>query len=221
MTPPTNSGNHPIETDADLLTIISFKNEAKEDSDRAFSQFYEIYAPFLLTWVSFHCGKHKNKIIGEEVFAATIRKAYKYSHTFSNKGIKDPVIVKKLIKGWLNRIAHNEYLNLMIGMKTEKEDFKEYQGFVIAKARVKNAAIKQSQHALAIREALGSLSDRDREVFLTCLEYHKEGKNLPKEITKSICDRFEITDASRRQICTRARKKVYDYLEAKQLLKTV
>lgn len=212
-----HSNNMVVEHDAILLSIIALKAKSPVESNSAFNAFYIKYSTDLYNYIEVHCKKHKNwKQISKEVFCATIDKVYRYCGSFNTEGVSDPIIIEKKIKGWLGRIAKNEYLSLLANNKQEREDQSAYLAEVkIARGVTSGNPVKTSAAAKILNESLRQLTERDREILLASYEFRADGKKLTTQMTANICQRFGVTEISRRQIVSRSKRKVIEYIVSK------
>jgi RNA polymerase sigma factor (sigma-70 family) len=172
----------------------------------------------------------------------TMVQAWKSAHTFQGGGDGDPDGARRRALAWLGRIARNHYWGTrrrkitLVNDAIEQEDEDENASHKdeprsrrlgklhheIEKAVnlvadvVESGADADSIHRQLLREALVTLTDRERDVILTTYEHYEPGqqqqRRLPKEVVAEICSKFTITPENLRQIRKRTDAKIRQYV---------
>ena len=65
-----------------------------------------------------------------------------------------------------------------------------------------------SKESEALRKALDCLSEKEGDIIIECTRYQQEGKDLPDEVIKDLCERWDILPGNLRVIKHRAFKKL-------------
>ena len=72
-----------------------------------------------------------------------------------------------------------------------------------------------------LNDALSLLSERDREILLTCFLYQEENKHLPDEVLSELSNRYSTTPANIRQIKKRALDKIKAHIIQNSTCQTI
>ena len=205
------------ESDEDLLVIISMKDDV-ESSNLAFTEFHYRYKNFIYGMAVKITTYLPNSVeLRDAVFQNTLINVYKYCSSFGVNGEKDPKKIKSRIHGWLIKIARRELLALLsnreaiidpseLNLEYETDDLQE-----------EDATILYSE--LMVNEALKILIERDQHIFMTYWLYYELGvgsqaKNLPPDILDDLATKYGTTPENIRQIISRSKRKVFDFLKA-------
>jgi len=70
-------------------------------------------------------------------------------------------------------------------------------------------------------DALRLLSERDREILLTCYMYKEDKKHLPDEVINELSLRYSTTPANIRQIQKRSLEKLKAYISNNSNFQTI
>lgn len=203
------------ETDEDLLVIISMKDDP-ESSNLAFSEFHRRFKKFIFGMASSVTAKLQNSVeLRDAVFQNTLISVYKYCDSFSVKGETNPEIVSRKIHGWLVKIAKNELLTLFRGVEHIKdpEVFNKYIRTDVKEEEDETPTYNEQ----IVEDALKRLSPKDQHIFMTYWLYYEAGtgaqaRNLTPEILDDLTKQYGTTPENIRQIISRSKKKVFEYL---------
>ena len=207
------------ESDEDLLVIISMKDDI-DSSNLGFEEFHRRFKRFIYGMaIKVTSNLPNSDELRDAVFQNTLINVHKYCDSFSNEGESDPEIVKRKIHGWLAKIAKNELLSLLRGQESIV-DPEELNNAVSGEDKVNDEEVSDelSYNEQIVGEALKLLKDRDQHVFMTYWLYYEMGggsqaKNLPTEVLEELAAKYETTPENIRQIISRSKKKVFEYLE--------
>lgn len=195
-------------TDEDLFFLMSLKDEDEEEAQEAFRIFYERYKGLLWTLCYSVCDKFDISNIEEFakcVFNNTMMAIYEHP-TYDAKRSK--------VSTWMSRIAHNETCDLLAEFKINdlrnnisineeiSETIQETEDFIDIETPEKRI----------LTEALNQLSEKEREILLTCMMYKENQKHIPDEILLELSNKFNTTTVNLRQIRKRALDKVKAYI---------
>lgn len=206
------------ETDEDLLVIISMKDDV-DSSNLAFVEFHKRFRRFIYGMAKkVTINLPNSDEIRDAIFQNTLINVYKYSESFSAEGESDPEIVKRRIHGWLIKIAKHELLSLLRNNQPiiDPEELNEAYGETLNLDEDNSEELSYNEQIVG--EALKLLKDRDQHVFMTYWLYYESGeraqaKNLPPEILEELASKYETTPENLRQIISRSKKKVFEYLK--------
>lgn len=206
------------ESDEDLLVIMSIKEDLQA-SNQAFNEFYRRFYHFTYGMLVKVTSKLPNpEELRDSVFQNTMISVYKYCNTFSTRGEKDPKRIRRMIHGWLIKIAKKELFALLEN-REKIVDPKELDFHIkqIDEDEIDSEADPPSYDEQIVEEAFQLLSERDRHIFKTYWLYYEKGngdqaRNLPPDVLNDLAAKYETTPMNIRKIIERAKKKVYNYL---------
>lgn len=205
------------ETDDDLLVIISMKDDPKS-SNLAFTEFYHRYSKFMFGMACKVAAKLPNFVeIRDAVFQNTLISIYKYCSSFDTKGETEPEIVKRKIQGWLVKITKNELLTLLRGVEHVKNP-EEFNNEPFTNIENEDEDNSISYNEQIIEDSFKLLSPKEQHIFKTYWLYYEAGKgsqarNLPPDIMDDLTKQYGTTPENIRQIISRSKKKVFEYLK--------
>jgi DNA-directed RNA polymerase specialized sigma24 family protein len=209
--------SNPLDNYADheLLELMAIKDD-EDTAKQAFHEFYERYSRFLYTSVGQVVRAYsKPEDWAKVVFNNTFLNVYRSAHTFKIDGRQDTDSIQKRIKGWLLVIAKNE-LRSQIKKVSDKE--KEEEVYAAMLRNAKSGSKKETYEEKLVRQALEQLpKERDREIFYLYWLYYEpgdkgQGKSFSKEVAAELCRKYNTTDMNLRQIVSRSKKIVFEYL---------
>lgn len=207
------------ESDEDLLVIISMKDDI-DSSNLAFEEFHRRFKRFIYGMaIKVTANLPNSDELRDAVFQNTLVNVHKYCESFSTEEESEPEIIKRKIHGWLVKIAKNELLSLLRGQQPVV-DPEELNNGISWGANVLDEEVSDelSYNEQIVGEALKLLKDRDQHVFMTYWLYYEMGegsqaKNLPTEVLEELAAKYDTTPENIRQIISRSKKKVFEYLE--------
>lgn len=195
-------------SDEELFIVMSYKDENREEAQRAFIIFYERYKNFLWNLcfdICRNCKVPENDELAKDLFQNTMTSIYNYGHTFDSK--------KSKITTWISRIAKSELYQLLCGVKEYRLDEKME---VSQKSDIDEMLDTdfefQTPEQKALQEAIESLSEREQEILLTYVMYEDGKKQLPLEMRQYLLDKYATTQQNIQQIKSRSLKKIKDHI---------
>jgi RNA polymerase sigma factor (sigma-70 family) len=214
------------ERDHDLLVITSIKEEPGS-RNKAFSLFCKRYEAFLWNLIEGVCKYHPNSYeLSRAVYSNTIINVYNYSGSFSVDDKLSDKAIKKKIQNWLISIAKREFKNLVSSTYEhfDPSDLADSLKDDEADLKIENFMEKEESEELTFNEelvkaALEQLSrERDRHILMVYFQHYEKGvgdqaKNLDPRVRKELADKYQTTEANIRQIISRSKKIVFDYLK--------
>lgn len=207
------------ESNEDLLVIISMRDDVIS-SNLAFEEFHRRFKRFIYGMaikVTAHLPNSDE--LRDAVFQNTLISVYKYSDTFSCQGETNSEIIKTRIHGWLVSIAKRELLALFKGQQIIIETEELTNEMLGRTDRMEEeSSTELSYNEKIVEESLKLLKERDQHIFMTYWLYYEKGegdqaKNLPTEVLEELAAKYETTPENIRQIISRSKKKVFEYLK--------
>lgn len=206
-----------IYTDYELLELIAMKEDI-ESSHQAFHEFHLRFKQIIYQAVEMICRTYTNNHeLTNIIFNNTFYNAYSYAHSFSVKDEDDADNIKKRIIGWLIAIAKNE-LKAQFS-RPYKEVQKEQEVYKAILNRAVSGNSLETYNEKIVKEAINQIpKERDREVFFIYWLYYEEtpggqAKKLPEDVSTELCEKYNTTEVNIRQIISRSKKIVIQYLQ--------
>ena len=201
------------ESDADLLTYISWRDEHEEAALAAWGEFYLRHFD-LLTVI---CLKAYQPQIGEAGVEDLVNDAFLRVLTHGAATFKtsenDPDKIRKLVGVWLSKIAKNLFLMHLRGKKKMPEvTFEETEHECEETTPLSEERLKQCEQ---LRVVLDSLKERERDVLMARFSnYHRSGgkQQFDPEVLADLAEKLQITKDAVRQILCRTLKKIKEQL---------
>jgi RNA polymerase sigma factor (sigma-70 family) len=188
------------DSDEDLLIMTSFQNENEEEAKEAFKIFYDRHKQYL--W-NLCCKVCRDIDMANDVMQNTWIAIYKYSHTYNAN--------KSSVKTWMSKIANNEMIDLL----KKETSFIHLNEDVYSIPDVDDAEeITPSLEKREVDKALNLLSDKEKDILLTYMQYSDGNKHLPDEVISELCRRYSTLPANLRQIKKRSLNKVKDHINS-------
>jgi len=186
-------------SDEDLLFLTSCQNEDEKEAKEAFEIFYHRHKQFLWNLCHKVC---RNDETAKDVAQNTWIAIYKSSHTYSaNKGG---------VKTWMSTIAKNKWLDLF-KRKTEILVSNEKIFSILDVENEDDIYISSSEKRI-LDEALTTLSDKEKDILLTYIQFSDGRKHLPDEVLNELCQRYGTTSDHLRQFRKRSFDKINKYI---------
>jgi DNA-directed RNA polymerase specialized sigma24 family protein len=215
-----------IEEDHDLLVITSMKDEP-EMRNMAFTAFCNRYQDFLWDVVLKVCRKHSNWYeLSRAVYSNTIINVFEYAGSFSIDPKSDAKLIRTKIENWLISIANREFKNLASGSKDPIDPSELYDTFKDEKAVMKIENFMEEEldditfSEEIVSKALALLpKERDKHILMVYFQYYEKGKgdqakNLDPKVRKELALKYNTTEVNIRQINSRSKKIVIDFLKS-------
>jgi DNA-directed RNA polymerase specialized sigma24 family protein len=204
---------------AELLEYISFKDEFPSEAQFAFIQFCYRFEKDLKRKSEIYCNKYGySDVVALEIANCTFARVWRYP-TFDKEKCK----AKNLDKGillWMCRILYTQIIKYgeqhSCAEPEEEEDLslvtnakKLLERFDTPDAEAKRIV---SAKLNTIERALTQLSDKHRIIYFTYRAYKKEGKKVPRSITKLLREKLSLTQKSVNTYYGHADRHVTNYL---------
>jgi RNA polymerase sigma factor (sigma-70 family) len=191
-------------SDEDLLFMISLKNESGKEAEEAFRIFYNRHKQFLWNLCYKVC---RNEDLAKDVMQNTWIAIHKYCHTYDAQRSK--------VTTWMSKIARNEMCDLF---KSETKNIPLNEDiYSISDDNAEDTEFTTPEKKI-LEEALNTLSERDKDILRTYMQYSEGNKHLPDEITNELCRRYSTTSANLRQIKKRSLEKVKNYMTSNKAI---
>ncbi|MGD0582291.1 MAG: sigma-70 family RNA polymerase sigma factor [Bacteroidales bacterium] len=212
------------ESDEDLLVIVSMKDDP-HSSNLAFNEFYRRYKRFIFG-MAYKVTEHlPNSVeLRDAIFQNTLINIYKYCDSFSVFGEKDPETIRRMIHGWIVKIEKNELKSLLSDRQYVADNSDESKEKDTTDNNIDEDNEPISYNESIVRESLKLLNERDQHIFMTYWLFYEQGKgsqakNLPAPVLDGLASQYETTPENIRQIISRSKKKIFDFLKANYNLK--
>ena len=197
------------ESDADLLTMISWREKEEEAALVAWGEFYRRRFD-LLTFICLRAYKRQIGEAGvEDLVNDTFLKVWTQGATSFQTTETDPEKLQKLIGVWLASIAKNLFLMRLRGRTRLTEiAFEETEHAYAEATPLSEERRQQCEH---LRELLDGLNARERDVLMARFSnYHKSGgkQQFDPDVLADLAEKLQITKDAVRQILCRTLKKV-------------
>ena len=165
----------------------------------------------------------------------TFVKIYDKAGTYKGDGIDDPKELSRLTRGWIKRIAHNLYIDMVRQQLVADKliDFERDEAIEALRWRIEAALVLMSDaeeakqmnetddagatremHIECMSNALNEVATvRERDILMvTAMEYFTEKKR--RDALRAVEDAYRITSDNRRHITKRARVKLENHTAA-------
>lgn len=197
------------ESDADLLTLISWRGDDEEAARKAWGEFYLRHFDLL----SVICLKAYQRQIGdsgvEDLVNETFLRVFTHGAATFASSETDPDKLRKIIRVWLGEIAKNLFLMQLRGQgKMTEVAFDEAEHSCGEATPLSDERREQCEQ---LRVVLDGLKDRERDVLMARFSnYHRSGgkQQFDSEVLADLADKLQITKDAVRQILCRTLKKV-------------
>ena len=203
------------EGDADLLAYMAMAVEEPTCARAAWELFYRRHVEYLYRVC---LGAYGDMLGGEmgvaDLVAEAFRVAYENAHKFEPAGIADPERLRLRARGWLGWIARRLVQDLLRRrgkLPTQSLELDHWQQ-VAERGRPGG---KPSANERLVREAIGSLSEREQLVIRTTFQWYRPEKGhqrLPNDVAAELARTLGTTPENLRQIRRRALKKIADHV---------
>lgn len=205
------------DTDADLLAWMALAAEDADSARRAWEAFYLRHVRYLYAV----CLRAYGMMLGEDgvadVVADTFARAYERAGTYAVPGDADVDRQRRLVRGWLGRIAQRLAQDVLRGrgrLKARNLAPEHWQQLAESPATNDDDG-REPQRVQAVREALATLSEREATVLRVTMQWYRpesEHQRLPNDVAADLARAFGTTPENLRQVRRRAIKKVEQQL---------
>lgn len=203
----------------ELLEYISFKEEFPAEAQLAFVQFCYRFGKDIKQKSEIYCNKYRySEVVALEIANCTFARVWKYP-TFDKEKSK----AKDLDKGiliWMYRILYTQIIKYgkqnNCAEPTEEEDLSLVNNAeeLVDTLNIENIEAKREIVAKlkTIENALAQLTEKHRIIYFTYRAYQKEGKKVPRTITKLLREKLSLTQKSVNTYYGDANRHVHNYL---------
>jgi len=203
-------------SDAELLERVSQRSSNASAARAAEAEFYERHARYLYC-VLVERVRRPLALSGREVedlVQETFFRAFSRASTFTAGDACDEDSQRRRSRAWLGRIAQRLLADWL-------SDVREVSAspYLETLAEPETAPPSSRSPKLRLmREALDTLSERERDVLRVAALYFRAGEQhqrLPNEVSAELGRRWQTTNENIRAIRSRATKKLKEYLETR------
>lgn len=203
----------------ELLEYISFKEEFPAEAQLAFAQFCFRFEKDVKRKSEIYCNKYGyNEVVALEIANCTFSRVWKYP-TFKKEKAKSKDFDKAILL-WMNPILYTQIIKYgehnTCAEPTEEEDLSlvnDAEGLV---ERLKIDSVEVKREIVAkmktIDSALTQLTEKHRIIYFTYRAYQKEGKKVPRTITRLLREKLSLTQKSVNTYYGDANRHVTNYL---------
>jgi len=233
-----SKNEHATADDYELLVLMTWKDDPDYgiESEKAFATFYEKHRYYLMCVIRKKCESltysNKEEIINElfnDVFRRIFEKAETIRNSMEKHQYKDEEEFRKILRAYLGKMALYEFLRYMKGESAYQKNYERMDLKDFPEPSVNpdydeedpDQPDDKSEMAKLAENALMQLKPMEKDVLLTKMMYHQEGKDLPDEVIKDICKRYAITPGHMRTILARAIEKFTRIISGKTGLEPV
>jgi DNA-directed RNA polymerase specialized sigma24 family protein len=203
----------------ELLDYISFKDEFPTEAQSAFVQFCYRFEKDLKRKSEIYCNKYGyNEVVALEIANCTFSRVWKYP-TFKKEKSKATDLNKGILL-WMYRILYTQIIKYgeknTCAEPTEEEDLSLVinSDELLERFDTPDAEAKRIVGAKlkTIESALTQLSEKHRVIYFTYRAYQKEGRKVPRPITKLLREKLSLTQKSVNTYYGDAHRHVTNYL---------
>tara|TARA_R110000796_G_scaffold63858_1_gene147654 strand:+ start:3771 stop:4454 length:684 start_codon:yes stop_codon:yes gene_type:complete len=203
----------------ELLEYISFKEEFPAVAQLAFAQFCFRFEKDVKRKSEIYCNKYGyNEVVALEIANCTFSRVWKYP-TFKKEKAKAKDFDKAILL-WMNPILYTQIIKYgeqnTCAEPTEEEDLSlvnDAEGLV---ERLNIDSVEAKREIVAkmktIDSALTQLTEKHRIIYFTYRAYQKEGKKVPRTITRLLREKLSLTQKSVNTYYGDANRHVTNYL---------
>lgn len=204
-------------TDADLITLMSFKNENEQEAKAALNVFRKRHSKVLWQACESVCSRfYQSEELRDIVFNNTLLSIYN-SNTYDE--------TKGSLYLWMFGIAKHELVNALYELNSEEYSLDPLlipQTFTaLYVSSESDEEIHESYESSILHDAINSLTEREQEVLLTYHMYSDGNKHLPDSVIEKLTEKYNTTPSNLRKIKQRATEKVITFIECNSSLRTV
>lgn len=203
----------------ELLEYISFNKEFPGEAQLAFAQFCYRFEEDLKRKSEIYCNKYGySEVIALEIANCTFSRVWKYP-TFKREKAKSKDIDKAILL-WMYPILYTQIIKYgeqnTCAEPTEEEDLSLVNNAEGLAERLNIENIESKRDILAklktIESALTQLTEKHRIIYFTYRAYQKEGKKVPRTITRLLREKLSLTQKSVNTYYGDANRHVTNYL---------
>ena len=202
--------------DSELLRRVSERQVEPIQARAAEGEFYSRHVRYLYG-VLVHRVRGPLALTGretEDLVQETFFRAFERAHTFSIGDAVDDESLRRRTRAWLGRIAQRLLADWLSGHREiAASPFLESWADALVEEEDAPPSSRSPQRQL-LRDALDTLTERERDVLRVAALYHRPGnehQRLPNEVSAELARRWGTTNENVRAIRSRAMKKVRDF----------
>jgi RNA polymerase sigma factor (sigma-70 family) len=205
-------------SDAELLERVSERSLDPQVARGAEAEFYERHARYLYG-VLLQRVRRPLALSGREVedlVQETFFRAFARAATYNVGDAWDPESERRRTRAWLGRIAQH----LLADWLADAREISASPYLDTLAEPEAGPPSSRSPKLRLLREALDTLTERERDVLRVAALYFRPGEEhqrLPNEVSAELARRWDTTNENLRAIRSRAAKKLKQYLEARLL----
>jgi len=208
-------------SDAELLERVSERAADAAGARSAEAEFYGRHAGYLYAVLTQRV-RRPLALSGREVedlVQETFFRAFARAHTYSSGDALDEDSERRRSRAWLGRIAQRLLADWLAGAReVSASPYLE----TLAEPDAPPPSSRSPKLRL-MREALGTLGERERDVLRVSALYFRPGaehQRLPNDVSAELARRWGTTAENIRAIRSRALKKLKDYLQPRLTART-
>lgn len=205
------------ETDEDLLAYMSMQADDPSGAEEAWEEFFYRHRAYVLGV----CRRFRN-VLGddgaEDLAQETLIRVYRKAHTFKPLDNGNPDHKGAHVRAWLGRIANRLCLSALRRTPAVDPIDDRLAGTpelpLVDEGSSPTSPLLAQQRTL-IREALRTLTERERDILLASFAWYEPGvgcHRMPSDELAALTERFQTTPVNIRQIRARALAKVRQYI---------
>ncbi len=195
--------------DGELLMLVAQRHSGWE---HAFRVFYERHCGYLFYICNRKYCHELDAHAVENLVQNTFIRAFEKAHTFRADDTLSPDDSLKRTRGWLRRIAANLLRDsYRHNTSIPTEPLTDAHISMLAENHPQDS--EDSEKMKLIKDALNTLTEREQDIIRTVYQWYEPGKNLPAHVIEELTQRYNTTPENIRQILSRARKKVREFIK--------
>lgn len=207
----------------ELFLRMALKDDDPDRALKAYGEFYNRYHAFLeytskKVCISFGFNKAE---VSEIIYSNTLVKIYNKAESFLNIDQETTEPNKdRLLKGWINKIAENELLQIKRRGEHDCLTFDNIPDEELPELTFDDTPpgeILLPDEMQLLEQAMLELTPTEQAVIQEIYLYKAKGKYTPREVIDKLSRQFNITHDSIRQIHFRANQKIKNKLISKTL----
>lgn len=240
-----NSTQSENEPDDYLIELMGLKADFPEEAMDAYGKIYSRYWKEMYQIAQ---NVTKDPDSAEDLVADTFNIIFQRAHTFKKRKITNPDNIHRLILKWMTtammRVFYDDYLDETYKQKDTEdlenkyliekkevivrysEDYDDFLSELEQKETAddtipeqSSAPTKESTNLIQVQNYLATLSERDRDIVLTCYNYYVPGKYTPGQVLTELEERWNTTRENIRKILSLFRKSIKAELQSKLFIR--
>ncbi len=228
------------ESDDYLIELIGLKGEFPEEAKDAYGKLYLRYREFMFA-VAVRVTKNIDD--AADLLSDTFNMVYNKASTFKKGKAKNPENLRLSISNWMTTIMehvfYDHYLDEAYKKPSTEENLEDcylidkrsiakhidddYDDFIekldapsdfdTVPDITAGGKESESDNLIKVKDYLGKLSERDRDIILTTYNYHTPGKYTPGSVLDELTVRWGTTRDNIRKILEKFKKAIKEELQ--------